>query len=892
MATFTITNRPTYFDNITIKNFSGGDTYNINGGQLIIDCDTRWRIASYSPSGALGSMTISTTLGGDILVDGTRIRQLKYNTGSGTVPVPGTTISSGSATGTFIGVWNLTANAPTGSPVASGSAMPTRGLIKFKNESATTFTINNVLTGINATAASASEVGFMEVTGVESKLVTVPRLGTFTVTGAWYDLGYTNGSSNQRIQLPMNQINTYYAGVWIERDVGANNFEFYPNVGSATTFGTDEDRAEVCWITSTSQLILGNSGAATNGYTPVAGLKIRIPNIVFTNTTITVPEANVLPNSTLSTRPTFLTTSAGAININNCTMGWYPTFIQPYSVIIKDSAIFEQIQLQEVASKVVLKNVGIGQSAANAQNALLVTSCFAGADIQDCVFTRATAGTSSYICSLTNILDFTFINNRYTTAVKRSGATFGSMLITNGVNTKHIGEVYSVGGVYLTTCNNHSISGCTYIDVVHEQWTNINPQYAYTLQTKCNNVTIDDIRINNSAVSSAPYSGVVNISQCDNVFIKNMGTPINPINMNSPTTSATACLVNFGGNSSNITIKRLYATGLRTGLFITGTNNTDTGITVENVWSTTQNKLAGIGGVGWQSLNAIYKGMYMDARPFGATENTMIQNSFTSVYGNIFYDGYINNTQGRMGIFFNEQDILQSYTVSAGTPRFTSTGSLLLTNKGDSLIYETPYYVLGYTGFHNTPISAAGTNVTGTAQGGNMGAHNVRWDIDKNDGLGYTGTWSNTNTISTITGVTPSAGFKMKLLVECVSANTANALNGLFITTTASTVSQQYQYPLATIPASLVLTGLPVSAEIRVYDTNTMQMLAGVDNILEGDNGIFTYNYTWSGVNTTVFIVVFALGYIAQRYENQVLGSSGLTIPVVLFQDRQYYNPA
>jgi hypothetical protein len=84
---------------------------------------------------------------------------------------------------------------------------------------------------------------------------------------------------------------------------------------------------------------------------------------------------------------------------------------------------------------------------------------------------------------------------------------------------------------------------------------------------------------------------------------------------------------------------------------------------------------------------------------------------------------------------------------------------------------------------------------------------------------------------------------------------------------------------------------LPVSAEVRVYDNTTTQLLAGVENILDADNGTFTYNYTWSGTNTTVFIVVFALGYLAQRYENQVLGSTGLTIPVVLFQDRQYFNP-
>jgi hypothetical protein len=215
MATYTITT-PVYHDSTTFATVVGSDTYTINGGKLIIDCDTRWRIAAYSASGTLGNTAISTTLGGSILVDGTTIRGLKYYGGSGTVPVPGTVISSGSANGTFVGVWNMVSNAPTGSPVASGAALPATGFIKFKGESATPFTINNVLTGITATTASGSQVACMEVVGSDSTLVTVPRLGSFTVTGAWYEVGYTSGTSNQTFQLPTSSPNTYYAGVWIE----------------------------------------------------------------------------------------------------------------------------------------------------------------------------------------------------------------------------------------------------------------------------------------------------------------------------------------------------------------------------------------------------------------------------------------------------------------------------------------------------------------------------------------------------------------------------------------------------------------------------------------------------------------------------------------------------
>jgi hypothetical protein len=50
MATFTITTTQ-YISQLTGK--TGGDTYNINGGSLIIDCDSRFAPNATASTGAL-----------------------------------------------------------------------------------------------------------------------------------------------------------------------------------------------------------------------------------------------------------------------------------------------------------------------------------------------------------------------------------------------------------------------------------------------------------------------------------------------------------------------------------------------------------------------------------------------------------------------------------------------------------------------------------------------------------------------------------------------------------------------------------------------------------------------------------------------------------------------
>ena len=145
MATFNITGTAN-MDSLTSK--AGDDTYNVNGGELIIDNDTRYG-QNQSTSARFGSIAASATLGGTVKFRSNKIRVLYFTGGSGTVPAYNTTISQGSASGLLIGVHSAINAAPT----TPGSAMPASGYIRIKQWNDIAFS-SGALTGITATCAA------------------------------------------------------------------------------------------------------------------------------------------------------------------------------------------------------------------------------------------------------------------------------------------------------------------------------------------------------------------------------------------------------------------------------------------------------------------------------------------------------------------------------------------------------------------------------------------------------------------------------------------------------------------------------------------------------------------------------------------------------------------
>jgi len=468
MSTYTITTAVN-IDTLAAK--AGSDTYNINGGYLTVDQHTRYG-TNQNTSAGMGNITLSATLGGTIEFNSTLVRMIAYNTGTGNVPALGTTISKGGASGILLGVYSALNVAPT----AAAAAMPVTGFILIRQWNSVSYSAG-ALTGIGASATEADRAGWLEIVGVDALTVTVNRLNTFKVRGAYYDFQgvTTSGSSATTYQIPSNGSLVYLPGVEVETGTGTDVYEFYPCAGTQLAhvdcIATDAIRGKVCWISTAGLVTFQNDGLTTSGgYLPPSGRKLRIPNIFFMTCTAAGLTANVLPNATLATRMEFLTTGGGVLDIDKACINWYCNWAQPYSVALTNTMIMTQILLQECAAALTWSNVNVGQEAQNAQTGLLMSLCFAGGTFTSCTFTRAGAmGSGNYVGILSEMLGFTFTSCKWLSLGVRSNAASGALSLTRVNQSTFTSNTLGGGRALITTCSDLNFTNTVYYD--HAAWT-------------------------------------------------------------------------------------------------------------------------------------------------------------------------------------------------------------------------------------------------------------------------------------------------------------------------------------------------------------------------------------------------------------------------------------
>jgi len=529
MATFAITT-PVNIDSLAGK--TGGDTYNVNGGYLTIDQDSRYG-TNQNTSASIGPMTLSATLGGTVEINATLVRLIPYNTGSGNVPASNTTISQGGASGLLIGVYSALNVAPT----TAGSAMPASGYIKIKQWNSTPYAAG-ALTGIGANATAADVQGWIEIVGDEAGLCTVNRLNLFKVQGAYYEIGTTDGVRATTYQIPSNGTLQYHAGVEVETSAGSGVYEFYTCAGSlaalAANIATDAVRGKVCWISTAGLLRFGHDGTnSTGGYIVPTGCKIRIANIFFANCTTAARTVNVLPNATLATRYEFATTGGGALEIDKASIGWYMNINQPYSVELTNVGVLTALVFTEIASPIAWDNVNVGQEAANTQISLTLNLSFAGGTISNSTFARAAqAASGTYVSSFTDINGFDFTNCTFRSYVKAANATTGSINAVRAVDCTFTTTKLGGGRAFLTTCTDVPFTTTTYWDHPALTTGTAIPMYAFDIGTNCLNCTFDGVTFGGLTLVQ-PYSGILNVGAagCTNIKLRNLGTYASPLDM-------------------------------------------------------------------------------------------------------------------------------------------------------------------------------------------------------------------------------------------------------------------------------------------------------------------------------------------------------------------------
>lgn len=718
------------FDDAAISGLLNGEDITIDSGaRLTINSDSRYA----QQAAVIGNITISSATGGECLIDGTTVWWLAYDGGVSTIPAIGSTLTgdTSGATGEVIGWFTGYGVAAS----AAGGATPATGFIKLRSKTGTfqdneNLSVAAVVKGV-VNSATGGKRGWLHIVGEEASTITVPRLGTLNINGDWFELDTTcSGARNQTIQLP---VADQCPGVWIETASGSGVYEFWPNAGAqmdATNFPatTTDDRSKVVLISATGLLRIGSNATPTNcAYLPPSGAKIRIPNIIISSSS-SANFNNNLVNATLATRWDLTTTSAGAINVNYVLgAGFYINANQAYSLNITHSAFLEQLAFSEIPTAVVLNDCHVGLPATNIAaigSPLVVSTCFAGGTITDCIWVRPTMATASAtIVSFTDMDGFTFANCLSRCTAPKSANTPISWTLTRVANSTFTNCVAADGRFLVTTCQNLTFSNTKYWDRTGTTTTSVNPVFALDFTTGCTNILVSGFANYDSLANVHPYSGIVNISNnCQNVRVRNIGTAAAPYDCGSA--NASGVLVQPNGLNSNIKVQRVYAQNVRTSAFGTMINS-DTRIIAECVW---------VDGADSQALTA----NNMICKACRWTNSVTGQ---TAVYGTHWQHLWTSTTQGRIVLQMNEKTGVEpsasSYSIVAGAPKFTSTGTLFLGTLNDEILFEMPFFAYGITSL--TPATATQPTITGT----NPDNHNLYYKIDKGDGNGFNASYRN-----------------------------------------------------------------------------------------------------------------------------------------------------
>jgi hypothetical protein len=921
-----------------------------SGAVLTINTDTRYhKNAPASGTGSLGSFTMSSTTGGECLIDGRNVRWLPFTSGSGLVPAYDTNVvgfTSG-ATGKLLGVYTALNSAPT----AVGGAMPASGFIKLKSAS-TSYNASESLTLGMATATTngVDVTGWIEVVLDDAANITIARAQKFTVRSDWFYLDNTTGAS-QIIQLPTcgGGADTMYPGVWIEESAprsatytwaddyitvtlashgyhgrwydedldewlevgtlvevvftsgdgtpngghrvystptsntftfpvagsGAGGnctitvFEFWPSqrYGAAlssgwysTAKGTDA-RNKFVEMQDGGAVRIGANTSGAYGYIPASGLRVRIPNVLMMSCATASRAVNSLPHATITSRPEFTVTGAGNIDIQGCLSTWHFNITQPYSTIIKNTAVVDNIILNECATAFTLEEFHTGNYLNNDITNINFASNLAGGTVTKCKFGRTgTMASGDYGAYISYCKDITFTDCHFQNRIFRTNAGAYPIYTVYSANIKFIRPTMVGGALAYAAVTNPYIEDPIYADSFHTTSSaTVAPYGVINIGAGC---------VNSEIKGGNWWSGISDMN-IDTAFLyiigatdtrwHTCGTPTVPIV--GGTTNRILYAVSDAGNNIGIEIKRVYFDDLGA-LFYPSTNSSK-GVVIENcagAYADTNTY--------FDCLDGLTKGLNASG----------VDTSFTSVYGTIFYNIFTATTTGRVGLTFNEETATYAIYVDkmglTGASGFSSTGSLYLYNLNDVIEYEFPYYVLGYTAFASSNVVTGGSGTANLA---------VKYQIDINDGNGYGGTWK-TATSANLSAETinETDGFKLKIQITCTTAGT-NYLNSLYFSMVTTSTAQYTNYPLDTY--TLTLTGLQTGSRVAFLEAGTETLLADVQSIV-GDSTSYTYPDTLVGNN--IDIAILAPYYKYLKVENYTLGDANASIPITQTEDLIY----
>jgi hypothetical protein len=601
------------------------------------------------------------------------------------------------------------------------------------------------------------------------------------------------------------------------------------------------------------------------GYVWASGCKVRIPNIIGMSCATGTRATNIAPHATITSRPEFAVTAAGAIDCEYLTAGnWYFNLLQPYSVSLKYTSTADSILLQECATAVWLEEVIVGGLTAQDLNILNFQSCFAGGTIKASSFPRTNApGTTGHAVALYYNIGTTFDDCDFG-IVQYARSTGYPLSINTCTNiTFNNCRVYN-GTISITTlCDNITFNNLDYNDRITGYTNATTPYYAFNIASS-SNVTIDGVTfgLNGTVPNVHPYNGVVTYAASSNIKVRNVGIPSVPLSGGTwaPNLYALGTAVVEGAANANVKLQRIYFDRVRTGL-LTGVN-TNKGVIVESVFLKNQYQIGthAIYGPVHADLNETVKGLSGNLTATGQA----------SIYGTHFSQQFIGVNRNEFVLCCNEPttETATYFTMVSGTAKYNSAGGILMGVVGNQAIWETSDWVKGYTAFQNiTPLMSGGT----------IGNYLLEYALDT--GSGY-GAWKTMSAANLITETIAATGFKMKWRITTVTTNTV-AITYLRIYMTSSWADMTGNtYPLDV--NTLTFTGLPTGTDMVVLEAGTSNILYQVDSY-----GSTSIPYVYSGADT-IDVGFIKPGYVPQYLRGLSISTTDSSIPISLTQDRNY----
>lgn len=828
MANQTVTTVVNY-DDAAISGLLNGETITINGGSVTIDADVRWN----QQAAVFGNVTLSSSLGGSFLIDGTAIWEVPFSASSGNVPTQNALGSNGVTGGTSGATGELTRVWATGTltPETAGGAMPATGFIKLRSKTGT-FQNGETITlpgGATVTASGAGKRSWIHVVGRgvtsgNGSRLTIPRLGTFEATGDWYELGDTDGTDDQTFQFP---VADQCPAIWIETAPASGTYEIWLNAGDRWTNGavaTGDKRGMYFGMDATTGVItIAARTGNTAGLKPASGCKVRIPNVIMSQANGTTPnyDANILSTSVTTTRYGFTTTSAGSVIMDHVSCNWAATTSAAFEIDISDSSFGGFLgAFANTGTTVTLNNVGVGIVDSLSPSVIAISTSYGGGSLTDVRAARRFAGANGAGVILTDTADFTLTRVRsdvFGAATTNNQTTTQSLFETTRAINTTLTDCVAIGGIGLdiqpgfgVTCTGFQFASRT-IGTTQTSDT-CAPISAGAGST---DVFIDGFSAFDGIANVHPYQNIILLATgMSGLEVRNVGTPAAPYNMGT----ANACgSFLIASASRNVVVRRVYTENTRTAPFSVA--NTVQSFQAYNFWGDGGDAQVTAG------INATVRGGRFSISTAGQT----------AVYGTHWQDAWTSTTAGRLAILCNEPTSETtdqcSFTLdTANGSGFTSAGNVSMAQLTDEVIWTMPYYALGVTGFSNTAPTITGTNAAN---------HTLDFQYDLNDGSGFNGTWLTLNGTN-LSGITvdPNDGIKLKVRATVNTASATNLLTNIRVDTTTTSSDQQIQYPLPSNRQGSI-TNIRAGSRLQIYNNTTSTEI--VNTVVSGTS--YTYDY-------------------------------------------------